>query len=181
MKQDERNIEDILERSLPSLSKEQLESSRERIFNSVLAQAAADGEEQLKALVDLNSGRKFGGRRAIVAGAFAAAALLLVLFTQDPVPNGPSGESTGLPGNARLRPEEVHQTDSSSSAQIQTENIGGLTLDSHTQNPVPDEPSWVVTGLPGTRRLRPGQVLQTDSSFIRPNQSRKYRPCHDRS
>src|SRR5262245_6937088 len=31
-----------------------------------------------------------------------------------------------------------------------------------TRRPVP--PSWEVTGLPGTSRLRPGEVLQTDSS-----------------
>jgi ferric-dicitrate binding protein FerR (iron transport regulator) len=31
-------------------------------------------------------------------------------------------------------------------------------------NRVPAGPSWEVTGLPGMERLRPGQVLQTDSS-----------------
>src|SRR5262249_55649171 len=29
---------------------------------------------------------------------------------------------------------------------------------------VPTGPSWEVTGLPGTARLRPGELLQTDSS-----------------
>ena len=48
MKRTERNIEDILERSLPSLSEEQLESARERIFNHVRAKAAADGEDSAR-------------------------------------------------------------------------------------------------------------------------------------
>lgn len=33
-----------------------------------------------------------------------------------------------------------------------------------TRNNISNGPSWEVTGLPGTLRLRPGEVLQTDSS-----------------
>jgi ferric-dicitrate binding protein FerR (iron transport regulator) len=80
MKRTERNIEDMLERSLPSLSEEQLESARERIINSVRASAVAGGEDlPEKPVTEFDSARKLGWRRFAFVGA-AAAALIATIW-----------------------------------------------------------------------------------------------------
>ena len=152
MKRNEPDIDEILERSLPSLSKEQLESARKRILNRVRANAAADWDDvRERPVVDSKTARTFGWRWSIVGGAFAAAALLLILFTRNHVPDGPS-------------PGEMLQTGPSSAAALKSGDTGRVTLDPNTRNHVSEGPSWEVTGLPGTDRLRPGDMLQTGPS-----------------
>jgi hypothetical protein len=72
--------------------------------------------------------------RAVLAGSFIAAALLLiVVLTRKDLPQGPSWEVTGVPGMARLRPGEVLETDAASEAQVKIADIGELKVDPNTR------------------------------------------------
>jgi uncharacterized protein (TIGR03435 family) len=70
MKRDERNIEEVLERSLPSASTERMESARERILNYVQSDAAA--ERNAGDIADFKSVRSFGWHRLAAMTAVAA-------------------------------------------------------------------------------------------------------------
>jgi len=74
MKKDENNIEEVLERSLPSASTERMESARERIFNYVQSDAAVDRNAGTDA--DFKPARGFGWQRLTAVAAVAA--LLIV-------------------------------------------------------------------------------------------------------
>ena len=73
MNRDERNIEEVLERSLPSASTERMESARERIFNYVQSEDAVDRNAGDDA--DFNAVRGIGWLR--LAGIAAVAAVMI--------------------------------------------------------------------------------------------------------
>lgn len=66
--------------------------------------------------------------QAVIASALAAAAVLLVVIMQNPIPVGPAWRVTGLPGTSFLKAGEVLQTDSATAAQLKIADVGEITI-----------------------------------------------------
>ena len=106
-------------------------------FGARLASALTVSSAPASIWSDIHRVSRVSSRRrwipqTIVAGALAAAVLVLYLLTR-PHLASPSWEVTGFAGTSRLRAGEVLQTDSSSEAQIKIANIGQLTIDRNTR------------------------------------------------